>query len=970
MYLRQNTAQVVRFGPCLDKTDGVTEETALTLAQADMRLSKDGGTFAQKSAAGNAVHDSDGWYNTTFSTTDTDTVGEVRLNVHQPANMLPVWDRWWVMEEAVYDLFYGPGATGRVTLAALTHTGAVIPTVTTLTGHTKQTADHTAAIAALPTVTEFNARTLTSASYALEATHTSMKGATFAEGTDSLEAIRDRGDAAWTTGAGGSNPFVLQNTTIATLASQTSFTLTAGSPDDAAYRNMLIVIEASATPTQKAVGVISAYAGGTLTVTLREDPGVFSMAVGDTVDVLAISPDSADLVAKISSYPEGAIIIDTVNGESGTVFQVNGTPQNPVDNVADARTLADLGSLTRYVLRGASIVTLGAAHTGWTFLLSRAAELQLGGQDVDNSSVAGGKVSGIGLAATNGIQMERVDLFGVTSQGFFFDCSLPQVDAMTLNGPLGQFIDCVSTFPGAVNPSINAGGIASAGLSVTKYAGGIDIGNVGANSNITVSGRGSLEFTDASVSSVVVNVSGHMRLLGSVPTGMTLTDSARIDKQQIADTTWDELEAGHTTAGTFGKFLDVEVSSVSGGGGLTQQQVADAMRLTPVGTVNTDSIDEKLDTLLARITTTLFAGMTSLGEWLGLLAGKQVGDATARTELQATGAGSGTYDETTDALEALRDDMADIIWDELKAGHTTAATFGKFLDVEVSSVSGGGGLTQQQVADAMRLTPAGTVNTDSIDDKLDTLLSRVTSTLFAGMTSLAQWLGLLAGEQAGDATARTEIRATGAGSGTYDETTDASEAIRDAITAVKGDTDGILTDTADMQPKLGNPATDVSADIAAVKAETALIVADTDAILIDTADMQPKLGAPVADVSADIAAVKAETALIVADTGELKTDDIPGLIAALNDISAAEVNAEMLDVMNVDTYAEPGQLAPPATASLAVKISHIYKRWRNKSDNAGPTTRYYADNGTTVDQKQTTSESGGTVTVGELESGP
>ena len=38
---------------------------------------------------------------------------------------------------------------------------------------------------------------------ALEATLTDIKGATFNPATDSLEAIRDRGDAAWTTGSGG-----------------------------------------------------------------------------------------------------------------------------------------------------------------------------------------------------------------------------------------------------------------------------------------------------------------------------------------------------------------------------------------------------------------------------------------------------------------------------------------------------------------------------------------------------------------------------------------------------------------------------------------------------------------------------------------------------------------------------------------------------------------------------------------------
>lgn len=133
-YLRQSTAQTIRFGPCLDKTDGVSEEAALTLAQADMRLSKDGGAFAQKSAAGNATHDSDGWYSTALSTTDTDTVGELILNVHQPANMLPVWLRWWVLEEAVYDALFGAAAagfdaSGRVDVGSWLGTAAATPTV-------------------------------------------------------------------------------------------------------------------------------------------------------------------------------------------------------------------------------------------------------------------------------------------------------------------------------------------------------------------------------------------------------------------------------------------------------------------------------------------------------------------------------------------------------------------------------------------------------------------------------------------------------------------------------------------------------------------------------------------------------------------------------------------------------------------------------------------------------------------------
>jgi len=75
---------------------------------------------------------------------------------------------------------------------------------------------------------------------------------------------------------------------------------------------------------------------------------------------------------------------------------------------------------------------------------------------------------------------------------------------------------------------------------------------------------------------------------------------------------------------------------------------------------------------------------------------------------------------------------------------------------------------------------------DTINTNVSTLLGRVTSTLFSGITSLAEWLGLIAGKQTPDATALSEVRATGAGSGTYDATTDSQEAILDSLGAGSG----------------------------------------------------------------------------------------------------------------------------------------------------------------------------------------
>ena len=118
-------------------------------------------------------------------------------------------------------------------------------------------------------------------------------------------------------------------------------------------------------------------------------------------------------------------------------------------------------------------------------------------------------------------------------------------------------------------------------------------------------------------------------------------------------------------------------------------------------------------------------------------------------------------------------------------GTRVADSFVAFLNV-ASPVLTVASVNQTGDSYARLGAPAGaSVSADVAAVKSDTgtLVTRITSTLFSGITSLAQWLGLLAGKQTGDTTARTELRATGAGSGTYDETTDSQEAIRD-----RGDT--------------------------------------------------------------------------------------------------------------------------------------------------------------------------------------
>jgi len=105
VFLKQNIATSVKIGPFIDDTDGKTAEIALTLTQGDIRLSKNGGDFAQKNHADAATTDELGYYDCPLNATDTGTLGRLLLAVHE-AGALPVWHEYSVIAANVYDALF------------------------------------------------------------------------------------------------------------------------------------------------------------------------------------------------------------------------------------------------------------------------------------------------------------------------------------------------------------------------------------------------------------------------------------------------------------------------------------------------------------------------------------------------------------------------------------------------------------------------------------------------------------------------------------------------------------------------------------------------------------------------------------------------------------------------------------------------------------------------------------------------
>jgi hypothetical protein len=112
--LKQSTAAHILFGPFVDKTNGVDLEvgagiiTSIDHATTGIFLSKEGGAGAIRHQGVTAsVLDAYGMFQVHLDTTDTNTVGRLRVMMAEAATFLPVYDDFMVLPANVYDSLMG-----------------------------------------------------------------------------------------------------------------------------------------------------------------------------------------------------------------------------------------------------------------------------------------------------------------------------------------------------------------------------------------------------------------------------------------------------------------------------------------------------------------------------------------------------------------------------------------------------------------------------------------------------------------------------------------------------------------------------------------------------------------------------------------------------------------------------------------------------------------------------------------------
>lgn len=436
---------------------------------------------------------------------------------------------------------------------------------------------------------------------------------------------------------------------------------------------------------------------------------------------------------------------------------------------------------------------------------------------------------------------------------------------------------------------------------------------------------------------------------------------------QIADAVWDEAQADHTGAGTFGE-LAVESSAIA----------AETARLD--GTKIPDTIS------LANINTQVDTALTDINLDHLIFASAGNSEVAVNSVLAQIAAVSGEWSDfvnTTDSLEAIADSggggptaaqIADAVWDEAQADHVGAGTFGE-LAVETSAI----------LADTVTLVGRvpDTISLANINTEVDTALTDIN-------------LDHIVFASAGDSevannsiVAKLTSKSATANFSSYDNTTDSLEAIRDHV----GDGTN-LTEAGGTGDHLTaipwNAAW--SADVSAAT-QGALTGINLDHLIAASAGNSEVVNnsviARIVSASAAFADFDESTDSLQAirDRGDaawitavgFSTLTSAGVSAVVNDnlnnfgvstLTAAQVNTEVSDVIKTDTITLPGQEAPTATPTFEEAVSYLYKAFRNKITQTSAQYTLYADDGSTVDQKATVTDDGTTFTRGEIGSGP
>jgi DNA-binding transcriptional ArsR family regulator len=384
--------------------------------------------------------------------------------------------------------------------------------------------------------------------------------------------------------------------------------------------------------------------------------------------------------------------------------------------------------------------------------------------------------------------------------------------------------------------------------------------------------------------------------------------------------------------------------------------IADAALATAA---NLATVDTNVDAILVDTSTTIPAQISGLNDISAAQVNAEVDTALADYD-------GPTKAELDAGLAALNDPtaaaIADAVLDEALAGHATAGTLGKAVtDIEADT-------NELQSDDVPGLIAAlNNLSAAQVNAEVDTAIADAglaTSVALATVDAIVDAILVDTGTTIpGLIAALNDLSAAQVNAEVDTAITDAALATAANLATVDGIVDAILVDTATTIPGLIAALNDLSAAQVNAEVDTALadydgptkaeldaglaalndlsaaeVNAEVDTALADyDAPTKAELDAGLAALNDPTAAAIADAVLdeataghttpgtvgaaivdILADTNELQADDVPGLIAALNDVSIGDI----LQTQLTESYAADGT-APTLTQAVMLIMQHL-----------------------------------------------
>lgn len=965
--LRANTAVDVLIGPFVDSTDGDTEETALTLSQADIKLSKNGQALAQKNDNTSAVHDANGYYNCELDATDTNTEGTLTLIVHE-SGALSIRHEFMVLSEAAYDSLFVAKDDGFMDVNIKTIGRA----------DTQET----------------EANNLESAC----ANYSATRGLT---GTALPAAAADAAGGLPISDAGGLDLDAKIGALTFTVAGDVDVNVqtwggTAISTPPAVNATQ---ISGSATAADNAEIVFATDFATNYSTTndkWQVEANVLTIEGGDATDQINAACDAAietyhlDHLLAVDYDPASkpgtgtALLNELVESDGGVSrFTTNALEQGPgggssnpfqiasgtIGSTGNTTTTLHLDGLTQGndELNDCLIVVFddstGEYHSRWitdwvlSTELATVATLPFTPEDATDTYVvlgvrqdvtggsgldAAGVRAAIGLASANlDTQLSTIDSEIGTIDGNV-DSILADTNELQGDWANGGRLDLIIDDILADTNELQSDDYPArfTGIEGATFNTSTDsleaLRNRGDSAWITATGFSTLDaagvrtavgMASADLDTQLDAILADTAEIGSAGAGLTEAGGTGDHltavpwnaawSEEVADSVFDATASSYDTEGTIGLLLNI-AGGVLLDTTITGTPTSTTFQLTEGG-INDDFYNDKLIFIYAGSASSINQVRT-VSDYTGATKTVTVDEAWTVTPVSG--------DRVVIQMSHVHpiSQIADSIWDELTSGHTTSGTFGEQVKTDIDAILvDTNSLNDTKIPDTISLA--------NINAEVDTALGDYDPPTKTEMDS-----------------AFTEIK------GATWATTDTLEAIRD-----RGDAAWIT-------------ATGFSTlDAAGVRTAVGLASAnlDTQLATLPTA----------AEIRAEIDSNSTQLAAIVADTNELQgdwanggrldllLDAVAADVASLDDtkipdtLSLANINAQVVDALATDTYAEPTG-APAATAALSAKINYLYMALRNQVTVTASAKTFYDDSGN-AEWSKVLSDDGTTYTEAE-----